>query len=137
MITSEARNTPAKTARTLSLPIQALLADIDKLSGIADIISAIEASMGAFVGTAPYLFLLDSPSKKRKNPITSSPMSVGDRSSHQPDLPTSCNLRIVTVVNEKKKSSCRKTIRYSSGPIIRVVNNPLPTDAAKLAKAPV
>ena len=137
MITSEARNTPAKTARTLSLPIQALLADIDKLSGIAEIISRIEASMGAFVGTAPYLFLVDSPSKKRKKPIMSNPRTVGDRISHQPDLPTSCNLRIVTVVNEKNKNSCRKTTRYSSGPMIRVENNPLPADSATSDKAPV
>ena len=107
MITSEARNTPAKTARTLSLPIQALLADISKLSGIADTISAIEASMGAFVGTAPYLFLLDSPSKKRKNPISSRP-GVGVRSSHQPDLPPSCNLRIVAVVNENNNNRFSK-----------------------------
>ena len=69
--------------------------------------------------------------------MTTSPKIVGDRSSHQPDLPTSCNLRIVTAVNEKNKSSCRKTSKYRSGPMIRVVNNPLPTDVAKSDKAPV
>ena len=61
-MTSDAKKTPAKTASTLSLPFQALLNAIDILSGMAYIISIIEAFIGSLSGTDPYSFLLYSPS---------------------------------------------------------------------------